>query len=480
MFFLLVVCLSVVAGAQGTPKYIFYLIGDGMGMSQVNGTEMYLASLEGRIGVKPLRFTQFPIAGMASTYSGSSGVTDSAAAGTALATGTKTKNGAIGVDMDLNPVMSVAERAKRAGKKVGIITSVSLDDATPAVFYAHQASRSMGYEIGMDAIASGFDFFGGSGFVTPCTRHDGSSAPDLFLQMEEAGYLLAYGYEEYKQKAAHAEKVILMNNRGADVHNLTCALDRGGEELNLVQITRSAIEVLSRDNTDGFFLMVEGGMIDWACHANDAATTLVEVLDFDAAVEVAYEFYLRHPEETLIVVTADHETGGMVLGTGSSRLNLAVLQNQKISQHALSLRISELRRLKGLVSWEEIQTLLSETMGLWKEVPVSERQEKKIYEAYENSFIKGDTSKEKSLYQEDEKLAAAARKVLNEIAMVGWTSSNHSAGYVPVFAIGVGAERFTGKMDNTDIPRRIAELAGYMEKERGYEPYTPLGCIDFR
>ncbi len=459
--FLLSLSFSFVVFAQGTPKYVFYLIGDGMGMSQVNGTEMYLASLEGKIGVKPLRFTQFPIAGMASTYSASSGVTDSAAAGTALATGTKTNNGAIGVDAGLHPVTSIAERARRAGKKVGITTSVSMDDATPAVFYAHQPSRSMGYEIGMDAIASGFDFFGGSGFVTPRTRHDGSSAPDLFIQMENAGYRLVYGYQEYLQKGREAEKVILMNNRGADVHNLTCSLDQQEGDLTLSQITRAAIEVLTRNHTEGFFLMVEGGLIDWACHANDAATTLIEVLDFNDAVGIAYEFYLEHPEETLIVVTADHETGGMVLGTGSSRLNLQVLQHQKISQSALSARISELRQLKGQVSWEEIRMLLGETMGLWKEVPVNERQEKRIYEAYENSFIKGDTTKEKSLYQEDEKLAATARKVLNEIAMVGWTSSNHSAGYVPVFAIGAGAERFTGKMENTDIPCRIAEVAGY-------------------
>ena len=169
--------------------------------------------------------------------------------------------------------------------------------------------------------------------------------------------------------------------------------------------------------------MVEGGKIDWACHSNDPVTVFEEVIDLDNAVRVAYEFYKKHPKETLIVVTADHETGGMGLGIGKYELHLK--------------------------------------MGFWKELPLTWEQEKMLRDEYEQSFVKNKVVFEESLYARTEPLAAAARKVMSQIAMVGWTSSSHTAGYVPVFAIGAGADLFTGKMDNTEIPKRIAKAAGY-------------------
>ena len=164
MYVLCFVLISVVA--HGQAKYVFYFIGDGMGVNQVNGTEMYRAELQnGRIGVEPLLFTQFPVGTMASTFSATNSVTDSSAAGTALATGSKTYNGAIGMDDQKNPLQTVAEKAKKAGKRVGIATSVSIDHATPAAFYAHQPSRSMYYEIATDLPKADFDFYAGSGFL---------------------------------------------------------------------------------------------------------------------------------------------------------------------------------------------------------------------------------------------------------------------------------------------------------------------------
>mgnify|MGYP001055698344 FL=1 len=151
-------------------KYVFYFIGDGMGVNQVNGTEMYLAEQEGRIGVKPLLFTTFPAGTVATTFSATNSVTDSSAAGTALATGAKTYNGAIGMDDDKNALQTVAEKAKQAGRKVGVTTSVSVDHATPAAFYAHQSNRSMYYEIALDLPKAGFDFYAGGGFLKPATR----------------------------------------------------------------------------------------------------------------------------------------------------------------------------------------------------------------------------------------------------------------------------------------------------------------------
>lgn len=446
----------------GQAKYVFYFIGDGMGVNQVNGTEMYLAEQEGRIGVKPLLFTTFPVASVATTFSATNSVTDSSAAGTALATGEKTYNGAIGMDDEKNVLQTVAEKAKKAGKKVGITTSVSVDHATPAAFYAHQPNRSMYYEIALDLPKAGFDFHAGGGFLKPATTADKKAAPSIFPILEEAGYTIARGLDEYKAKAADAKKMILIQEEGAQPSCLPYAIDRKEGDLTLAEITESAISFLTKGSNKGFFLMVEGGKIDWACHSNDPATVFEEVIDMDNAVKVAYEFYKKHPKETLIVVTADHETGGLGLGTGKYELHLKSLLNQKQSQDLLSKAITDLRKEKsGRASWEQVKALLADKMGFWKELSLTWEQEKMLRDEYETSFVKNKVVFEESLYAKTEPLAAAARKVMSQIAMVGWTSTGHTAGYVPVFAIGAGSDLFTGKMDNTEIPKRIAKAAGY-------------------
>ena len=458
---LLVIFLVSTVWAQQA-KYVFYFIGDGMGVNQVNGTEMYLAEQEGRIGVKPLLFTTFPAGTMATTFSATNSVTDSSAAGTALATGEKTYNGAVSMDDDKNVLSTVAERAKKAGRKVGIATSVSVDHATPAAFYANQPNRSRYYEIALDLPKAGFDFYAGSGFLKPTTTADKKEAPNVFPIIEEAGYTIARGLDEYKEKAADAKKMILIQKEGAEPSCLPYAIDHEEGDLTLPEITESAVSFLSKGNKKGFFLMVEGGKIDWACHSNDPVTVFEEVIDLDNAVRVAYEFYKKHPKETLIVVTADHETGGMGLGIGKYELHLKSLLNQKQSQDLLSKAITDLRKDKaGKASWNEIKDLLTEKMGFWKELPLTWEQEKMLRDEYEQSFVKNKVVFEESLYSRTEPLAAAARKVMSQIAMVGWTSSSHTAGYVPVFAIGAGADLFTGKMDNTEIPKRIAKAAGY-------------------
>ena len=458
---LLVIFLVSTVWAQQA-KYVFYFIGDGMGVNQVNGTEMYLAEQEGRIGVKPLLFTTFPAGTMATTFSATNSVTDSSAAGTALATGEKTYNGAVSMDDDKNVLSTVAERAKKAGRKVGIATSVSVDHATPAAFYAHQPNRSRYYEIALDLPKAGFDFYAGSGFLKPTTTADKKEAPNVCPIIEEAGYTIARGLDEYKEKAADAKKMILIQKEGAEPSCLPYAIDHEEGDLTLPEITESAVSFLSKGNKKGFFLMVEGGKIDWACHSNDPVTVFEEVIDLDNAVRVAYEFYKKHPKETLIVVTADHETGGMGLGIGKYELHLKSLLNQKQSQDLLSKAITDLRKDKaGKASWNEIKDLLTEKMGFWKELPLTWEQEKMLRDEYEQSFVKNKVVFEESLYARTEPLAAAARKVMSQIAMVGWTSSSHTAGYVPVFAIGAGADLFTGKMDNTEIPKRIAKAAGY-------------------
>lgn len=447
-------------------KYVFYFIGDGMGVNQVQGTELFQGEMKGEIAIEPLCFTQFPVSTVATTFSATNGVTDSAAAGTALATGNKTKNGAIGVLKDLEtPVNSVAVWAKNSGRKVGVATSVSVDHATPAAFYAHEAGRGSYYNIGADLYAAGFDFYAGSDFMEPDNKED-KSAKNLYKMADEYGYSIARGYNDYTKKSAKADKMILFQSEEAsskDRSAIPYAIDRTEKDLTLEEITRSAIDFLSKDLSKGFFLMVEGGKIDWACHSNDAATAFREVQDLDKAIRQAYEFYKQHPDETLIVVTADHETGGIVLGTGEYRLNLKALDNQKMSESGFTKVLNTLRKkYKNNVPWESVKTALKENFGFWDEIKLSEEQEKRLVNVYENT-LKGQNAKmEKSEYARDEALAAEAKRIVSEIALIGWTSGGHSAGYVPVFAIGAGAENFSGRLDNTQIPALIAKSAGYI------------------
>ena len=459
--------LLVLSGYAQQAKYVFYFIGDGMGVNQVQGTELYRGELEGKIGITPIWFTQFPYATTATTFSATNGVTDSAAAGTALATGNKTQNGTIGMKQDLQTeVSSVAVWAKNKGCRVGVTTSVSVDHATPAAFYAHDPSRGSYYKIGTDLYKAGFDFYAGSDFIDPNNKDnkDGNSE-NLYTMAEKNGYTIARGYKDYLKKCKKADKMILFQSEKASEKDRTAipyAIDRTKDDLTLAAITRSAINFLSKDLSKGFFLMVEGGKIDWACHSNDAATAFHEVADMDEAVKVAYEFYSQHPDETLIVVTADHETGGFVLGTGAYKLNLQVLKNQKVSESGFTRILNELRKkYNNNVSWEKVQQALKENFGFWDKVKLNEKQEERLLAKYNNTFKGKEAKLEKSEYAQDEPLAAEAKRIIDEIALVGWTSGGHSAGYVPVFAIGAGADLFQGRIDNTEIPIKIAKAAGY-------------------
>ena len=456
--------MAIIAMATGRAKYVFYFIGDGMGVNQVNGTETQLADQEGYIGISPLCFAQFPFVGLVTTNSATNGVTDSAAGGTALATGNKTKNGTLGLDADLKtPLVSLAYKAQAEGKTVGIATSVSVDHATPAAFYAHVANRNQYHQIGKELVEAGFDFYAGSDFLQP-EKQKADDGKDLYTLCRDAGYTIARGYADYQDKAAAARKMILLQPETTDRKERTgipYAIDRKEGDLSLQEITKAAIDFLSAKETDGFFLMVEGGKIDWACHSNDAATLFREVKDLDSAVQVAYDFYQKHPDETLIVITADHETGGLVLGTGPYELHTGLLQYQRQSAEAFSRMIARLHQEQGDgFTWDFVRQQLQDNFGFWAQIPLNKAETEELEEAYEN-FCEGVAKDMKTLYASENIIAATARKLMARKAMVGWQSTGHSNGYVPVFAIGVGAEQFTGRIDNTDIPRRMAEIAGY-------------------
>lgn len=459
--FLFVFAVLFATVCFGEIKYIFYMIGDGMGPNQVLAAEMYRAELEGKIGRVPLLMTSFPYTGSATTFSASNGITDSAAAGTALATGHKTNNGCLGVDKDSMPVMSIAEQLHKAGWPVGIMTSVAIDHATPGAFYAHVTKRSHYYEIGTQLAESGYEFFGGAGFHKPDYGENVyPKGPNLYDYCEQNGYTFAHGYQDAQTKLNAQKLILVQENDGIDrtqgCEALPYAIDRQNGDLTLSQITETAIKFLAPKGR--FFMMIEGGKIDYAGHSCDGATNIQEVLDFDAAIEVVYKFYSAHRDETLIVVTADHETGGMALGNHKYTLDLQILQHQKSSSWEIN------QALKGLYAefgkktkWEQVKQLLQDQLGFYDQIAISEKEEADLKTAYKQ-MLKGKGKSEKTLYNDISELGGKAIKLINKKAKLGWTSHSHTAANVPVFAIGVGAQRFAGWYDNTQIMERIMAI----------------------
>ena len=452
----------------GEVKYVFYFIGDGMGSNQVLGAEMYRSAIAGEpLGRVQTLMTTFPFSGHASSYSKSNGITDSAAAGTCLATGKKTKNGMLGLDQDSVFIGTIAEELKAQGWGIGIMTTVAIDHATPAAFYAHVDKRNSYYKIGKQLAESRFDFFGGAGFHHPQGKHDDKEV-NLYRLAETKGYTIAHGYEEAQKilaqdeiqstmPAPQVEKMILVqkdDDQGAKHgSNLPYAIDRKEGDLTLKQIVSTAIPFLEA-RYDRFFMMVEGGMIDYACHADDAATAFGEVWDMNEAMEVAYQFYKAHPDETLIVVTADHETGGLALGNSDYTLHLDLLQNQKCSAWILSDLFTQLFKENKKPCWEQVKEIYKANLGFWDTVEISEDEEKSLKDVYKKAR-KGKSKDAKNMYKSINQLGDEGIALLNKKAHIGWTTRAHTAHAVPIYSIGKGAELLSGWHDNTEIVELI-------------------------
>lgn len=452
---ILIVWFAIVTITAQQPKYVFYCIGDGMGMNHVEATQFFLSKNIGDVQNR-LLFTQFPEAGFATTYSASNYITCSAAAGTALATGVKTVNKTLGVDPDQKNVYSLIVDAQKKGFKTAVITSMSIDDATPSAFYAHQKSRNNYYEIAIQGAESGIDFLGGAGLKMPASKTN-PSAINAFDYFVDKGYTVIKG-DKYVSTST-AKKILMISEKNYRGIELPYAIDREKDDMQLKHLTTAALDFLQRDKSAGFFMMMEGGQIDHCAHVNDGASVIQEVIDFDNNVRLAYEFYKKHPEETLIVVTADHETGGLALGAKHTILDLQLLGNQKVSIDKLSTRIRKLRDNKDhKATWEEVAALLKTDLGFWDTVKITPEDQKRLKEYYDITFSGEGVKAIKTLYANSDPLAVLAIEIMNKTAMVGWTTNSHTAAAVPVYAIGVGAENFSGRMDNTDIQKRIKKL----------------------
>lgn len=488
---LLFACNSTKKETQKSPKYVFYFIGDGYGPAQAQLAQAFTAQQKGNIYPDTLLMNTFKVQGTYSTYAQNRYITGSAAAGTALAAGRKTSINSIGMNHNHEEKFnSIAEKLQKQGKKIGVVTSVSIDHATPAVFYAHQPDRHMYYEISMDLPKSNFNYFAGGQFKDPYGKKAGkhktsalsnmgieekskdekkqTNLPSAYEAAEKAGYRFVNTKEGFKQLKNGDDKIVVFTPQPASGKSLPYAIDHTETNFTLADYTRKGIELL--ENPNGFFMMIEGGKIDWACHANDAATAAYEVLDFDKAVKVAYDFYKKHPEETLIVICSDHETGGLTLGYALTHYDThyQLLANQKCSNSEFSGIIKKYRKQgKGRYTYKQIYPLLKKYYGF----DTSEAMKLNKYEiAQLKTAVADDCSpnyeqlldipQKECDYGYYNPVATVASRILAHKAGIGWTTYSHTALPCPARAIGVGADKFYGHYDNTEIPRKILGLYG--------------------
>ena len=464
------------------PKYVFLFIGDGMSYPQIQSTSDFLGALEDKDywqaqpslddnkgakldGPQYLNFMNFEAAGSAVTYDSNSFCPDSASTATSISTGHKTYSGTINMSEDYKTAYeTIAEKVhEQLGMKVGVISSVNLNHATPAAFYAHQASRNDYYEIGLELIDSGFEYFSGGALLKPAGS-DGDQE-DLYALAEEAGYTVV-------KTQAEAEKVtegpvIIVDEHLADGDAMAYELDRTDDMWSLADHVEKGIQVL--DNDKGFFMMCEGGKIDWACHANDAASAIQDTKALADAVQVAVDFAKEHPDETLILVTGDHETGGLTIGFAGTDYDtyLDLLKNQKISYAKFdSDYVAAYKENK--TSFEDVMKDVEKLFGLKTEGKEGDKLVLTDYElsqlkaAYEKS-VSGTAASEYEqeeyvLYGTYEPLSVTLTHIINNKSGVSFTSYSHTGLPVAVLAQGVNAEVFNGYYDNTDIFNKLADM----------------------
>lgn len=490
---------------EQTPKYIFLFIGDGMSYPQIQLTNYFLSANENKESAQTvsvegeektvlssgnnLTMMNFPVAGSAQTYDSTSFAPDSASTATSIATGNKTWSGSINVSTDFTQEYeTIAEKLKaQKDYKIGIVSSVNINHATPAAFYAHQASRNNYYDIGLELIDSGFDYFAGGGLLAPTGKEEDQK--DLYELAEEGGYKVVKTQAEAEALTAEDGKALVIDEHLADSNAMAYSMDLQEGEWTLADYVDKGIEVL--DNENGFFMMVEGGKIDWACHVNDAAATITDTLALDQAVKEAVEFYQEHPDETLILVTGDHETGGLTIGFAGTNYDtfLTNFNNQKISYAKFdSDYVSKYKEEK--TDFDTIMKDVTELFGL--QAPTeegTESTEKKdsadkhpeseddgalvmtqyeydtLKEAYETTMSR--TGEEEEFAQDEyvkygsyEPLTVTITHILNNKSGINFGSYAHTGLPVEVFAQGAGQENFAGYYDNTDIYEKVAALTG--------------------
>ena len=460
------------------PKYIFMFIGDGMSYPQIQATNYYKGILEnGKIDPengnypKPdnLLFTGFPVVGSVTTYDSTSLCPDSASTATSLSTGKKTLSSVINMDETKKiSYETITEKLKKQlGYKVGIVTSVNLDHATPAAYYSHVPSRGQYYNIGLDLIKSGFDYFAGGAFLSDSSKEVKEQGKEKIASLaQKNGYTVADTKQKFNALTNNSGKVLAIapsNELEEGTGALKYNLDRKENELTLADYTKKGIDILSK-NSKGFFMMVEGGKIDWACHANDAASTIQDTIAFDDAIKTAVDFYNQHPDDTLIIVTGDHETGGLTIGFAGTNYDtyLEKLTNQKMSYTEFDKLIKNYKAnnttfaeaLKDVKKYFGLITASDADAKNNPEMVLEDYELQRLKDAYDLS-MKNDkitlNQEEYVLYGTYEPFSVTLTHVLNNKSGITFSSYSHTGLPVPLYAKGKGQELFTGHYDNTDV-----------------------------
>ena len=469
-----------------TPKYVFLFIGDGMSYPQIQSTADYLGAQkdedyfmaqpslddnQGAIldGPEYLNFMNFEAAGSAVTYDSNSFAPDSASTATSISTGQKTYSGTINMDESGSTSFeTITEKVhEQLGMKVGVISSVNLNHATPAAFYAHQASRNNYYEIGEELVESGFEYFAGGGLKKTTGYDKEKPLPNLYDLATQAGYTVTFTNEEAAAINADSGKVILIDENLADSDAMAYEIDRSDDMWSLADYVEKGIEVL--DNEKGFFMMCEGGKIDWACHANDAASTIHDTVALSEAVQVAIDFAKDHADETLILVTGDHETGGLTIGFAGTDYDtyLTLLESQKISFQKFDDEYTARYKENG-TTFEEALADIEALFGLKAQ---GEEDDKLVLTAYELEQLRvafeksihetatgEDAQLEYVMYGTYDPLSVTLTHILNNKSGISFTSYSHTGLPVAVLADGANAGQFNGYYDNTEIFNKLADM----------------------
>ena len=467
------------------PKYVFLFIGDGMTYPQFQTASAYLSINADKDTIlttnEMLNFMKFPVAGSATTYDSTSFCPDSASTATSIASGHKTYSGVLNMNEAKNKkYTTIAESLKNEmGYKIGIISSVNINHATPAAFYAHQASRNNYYEIGLELIDSGFDYFAGGALLKATGDNSDKPQTDLYELAATAGYKVVKTQAEAQALTADAGKAIVIAEDLADSNSMSYEIDRTETAWALKDYVQQGVTML--DNDKGFFMMVEGGKIDWACHANDAGSTIHDTLALADAVQVAIDFAAKHPDETLILVTGDHETGGLSIGFAGTNYStyLKNINSQTISyakydadyvakyvesKTPFADAMADVSALFGLVLPDQADKAASKTLVL-TDYEVAEL--KKAYElTLKGGF--GTDANGKSLQTQEEYVqygtytpfSVTVTHLLNNKSGINFSSYSHTGLPAAVYASGTGAELFIGGYDNTDIYNKMAQILG--------------------
>ncbi|MBR2962659.1 MAG: alkaline phosphatase [Lentisphaeria bacterium] len=474
-------------------KYVFLFIGDGMSLPQRMMAEEFSRSTTG----KGLTINAMPVQGYSKTSSASNFITDSVASGTAIACGEKTNNGRIGMDAEgKKNLESVAELAKKNGRSVGILTSITINHATPASFYAHNVSRDNYYDIGLDLIKSGFDYFGGGGL-----QGNRNGDNDIYKLAEKEGYTVAYK-DEVPKVDLKADKLFVRGHNG----QLPYAIDKPADEWGLAEYTQQCIDFLMLKEKP-FFVMVEGGNIDHHGHSNDAGASLRETMEMDRAVSVIMDFAKKHPNDTLLVVTGDHETGGLTLGFANTQYESSIylLGNQKCSSDEFKNKVNQLadkilgpRRMgppgrrqenqenqapqeEKTIKFDDIKPLITENFGLIFDnqssngnngavqanlrsadrnarrklnLVLSKSEQDRIEEAFNRQFPNG----KRAGFGGGDAVANTVVAIFDNKSSVGWTSGAHTALPVDTSSYGVNASVFGGMYENSDIAKKLKAI----------------------